>query len=93
MLRHHELRGMVQVASAGIIAEPAPVGQHLVLRCGSEGGNIGKVRDETLVIGDDAGDLGLLQHDFRQPHRVRIASLLPRQAVSTMLFLPLDQAP
>jgi hypothetical protein len=91
MYFHDNLRGTVQVAAARVIAEAAPVRQHVIYAGGGQRCDIGKGCDEALVIGENGGYLGLLQHDLGQPHPVCIGTL-PRQAVTAMYFLPADDA-
>ena len=55
-------------------------------------GEIGEAREETLIVGNDRGDLGLLEHDLRQPDAVRIARILPGQIVAAVATLPRDDA-
>ena len=85
------LRGLMQVASAGVVAEAAPVGEYLVFRCGSQHCNVRKCGNKAQVVGNDGGDLRLLQHNFGQPHAVSILPL-PGQVVATVLFLPANEA-
>ncbi len=88
---HDELRRTVQIARTRVVAQPAPVRQHVVLARRCERGNIRETCYEALVIRDDGGDLGLLQHDLGQPHTVGIRTL-PRQAVAAILALPANEA-
>ena len=64
MLLHDELCCTVQIARTRVVAEAAPVRQYGIFADGSECGNGGEAGYETVVIGDDGGDLGLLQHYF-----------------------------
>ena len=86
-----DLRGAMQVAAARVIAEAAPVREHLLFGRGGECGDGRERCDEALVIGDDGGDLRLLQHDLGQPHTVGIRAL-PGQVVAAVRALPGDQA-
>ena len=76
------LRGRVQVAGAGVVAEPGPQREHVVERRRRQRGDIRQCRDETLEVGNHHPHLRLLQHDFRQPHPVRRARMLPGQVVA-----------
>ena len=79
MIAQHRDRASVQVPRPRIIAEPGPHPQHLVERGAAERRDIGPARQEFLEIGPDGFDAGLLQHDLRQPHAVRIGPLARRR--------------
>jgi len=80
--------GAVQIARAGVVAQPAPHGEYVILGGGGEAGKVGKALEEALVIRHDCGDLRLLQHDFRQPDPVRVARALPGKIVTAKRLLP-----
>ena len=82
------LRGLVQIASARIVAQAGPASEHVLLGRQRECGNIRKALDEPVVVGNDRGHLGLLQHDFRYPDCIGIAAVLPRQVMTPVAFLP-----
>ena len=69
--------GSVQIARPGVIAEAGPQVQHLVHAGICQCGDIRILRYETKVVGNDRLDLGLLQHDFRDPDPVGRWILLP----------------
>ena len=79
----HTLRGAVQVAGAGVIAEAGPEVQHFVDGRVGQRHDVRKARNETLEVRDHRRDLRLLQHDLRHPHAVRRTVALPRQVVAT----------
>ena len=66
-------------------------GDPFVFGRGGQAGDIGKGAAKTRVVVEHGGDLGLLQHDFRQPHAVGVGAL-PGQAVAAVAALPADQA-
>ena len=78
MVAQHRDRAGVQIARPRIIAESGPHPQHVVERSASERRDIRPARNEFFEIGPNGLHAGLLQHDFRQPHPVRI-SPLPRR--------------
>ena len=88
----HQLRRALQVARARVIAQAAPQPQHLVLRRAGERGDIGEALEKALVIGNHRGDLGLLQHDFRDPDAIGVARALPGQVVAAVAPMPGEQA-
>ncbi len=75
-LDHGAGAGM-QIAGAGVIAEPGPGFEHIVERRRRQRAQIGPARQETRVIGRDGLDRGLLQHDFGEPDAIRIGALGP----------------
>ena len=91
VLGHHGAGAAVQVAGATVVPQPAPHGHHLVLGCRGEGMHIGKPVEEARVVAQDGAHLGLLQHDFGQPHAVGITGALPGQAMPPVASLPLHQ--
>ena len=83
----HANGGLVQVACARIVTEPLPVLQHLVDAGVGQRAQVGKALQEILVIGYYRADLGLLQHDFRQPYAVGVL-LLPGQVATAVAMKP-----
>jgi hypothetical protein len=69
----------VQVAGAAVVAEPGPVGEHVVEGRVGEALHRREAPHPALPVGDDRGDPRLLQHDLRDPDRVRVPALAPRQ--------------
>lgn len=92
MLGHDGACRRVQIARATVVAKPAPQREHVVFRGGGQGRQIGEMGDKALEIGDDRGNLGLLQHDFRQPDTVGVACALPWQGMAAVVQLPVDDA-
>ena len=62
--------GALQVAGARVVAEARPQVQHFIDRRRGERRHVGEARHEALVVRDDGGHLGLLQHDLRHPHPI-----------------------
>ena len=71
------MRGAAEVPGARVVPQPLPNGENLVFGRGGEGGERREAGEEALEIRDDGGDARLLEHDFAQPHAVRVARLLP----------------
>ena len=88
MQGHHILRAAMQIACATVIAQAAPQGQDIIQRRGGQGLHIREALQEALEIAQHRADLGLLQHDLRQPHAVRVTHALPWQVVAPLLALP-----
>jgi hypothetical protein len=62
---HYCVRGGVQIASAGVVAEPAPECEDLILGLRRQDWRYsGKRATETRVVREDRRDLRLLQHDL-----------------------------
>ena len=85
------LRGGMQVACAGVIAKAGPQREHVVQRCRGKRRDVRQGRHEAFEVGHDDADLRLLQHDFRQPHAVRRARMLPGQVVAAIAIEPVQQ--
>src|SRR5690606_16208443 len=88
MLRDDDFRRLVQVARAGVVAQAGPQVQDFIFRRVGQGLDGGQGCHEPIEITEYGGDLGLLQHDFRNPHPVRRDALLPRQIFAAMLVIP-----
>ena len=88
---HDLFGGFVQVARPAVVAQALPECEYVVFGCGGEGGYGGKGGEEARVVAGHGGDLGLLEHDFRQPDAVGVAAV-PGQVVAAVLFLPVYQA-
>jgi hypothetical protein len=69
----------VQVAGAAVVAEPGPVSEHVVERGVGQALHRREAAHPALPVRDDGGHPGLLQHDLRDPDRVRVAALAPGQ--------------
>ncbi|MNI91098.1 hypothetical protein D3C73_1487140 [compost metagenome] len=78
----------MQVAGAGVVAQPRPIRHHVFLRGGGKRGHVRKALQETFVIRNHRGHLRLLQHDLGQPDPIRVTCVLPGQIVAAMLALP-----
>lgn len=76
------LRGLLHVADAGVIAESFPEFVDAFRRSFCERCDRGERLHPTFPIGDHRPDLGLLEHDFRNPDGVRIAGATPREVAS-----------
>ena len=72
-------RGAMQVLGPPVEAESTPGREDFVVVRRSEGGDRGEAGEETLVVALDRVDLRLLEHDFADPDRVRIARAPPGQ--------------
>ena len=68
----HDLRGLVQVARTAVVAEPGPQVQDFVLGRRGQCLDVGQRCHETVEVTEHGADLGLLQHDFRDPHPVGV---------------------
>src|SRR5437773_9933419 len=78
------LRGLLQVARAAVITKAGPQPQHFLFRRSGERVEIGEAFEKPFVIGNPRGDTRLLQHDFRQPHAIRVARAAPGQVALEM---------
>ena len=85
------LRCLMQVAGAGVVTQAGPEVQDLVLIGVGQRCNVRKTCHEALEIGNHGADLGLLQHDFRDPNPIGRARVLPRQIMPAMAIKPGQQ--
>ena len=69
----------MQHARAAVVAEAGPGGEDVCLRGEGESDGGGEAPQELLVVGDDGGDSGLLEHDLGDPGAVGIADAAPGQ--------------
>ena len=86
----HDLRGLVQVARTAVVAEPGPQVQDFVLGRRGQCLDVGQRCHETVEVTEHGADLGLLQHDFRDPHPVGGDALLPGQVLATVTVVPVE---
>ena len=84
----------VQIAGAGVVAEPLPQVQDLVEGGRGERRNVRPARDELVKIRSDGRYAGLLQHDFAEPDMIGIwmtAGRYPPRQVSALAIVPGEQ--
>ena len=89
MIGHHLAGGGVQVARAGVIAQPFPGLEHVV-ELGS--GQVGQSREATQkapVIGHDRRYLRLLKHHLADPNPVRVWLIAPGKITPLVVLLTL----
>ena len=86
-----QLRRLLQVARAGIVAEALPKLEDSAFLCGGERLHIRERLHKPVVIADDGFDARLLEHDLRDPHAVRLAAAPPGQ-VARVFPVPRQQA-
>src|SRR5262245_9117571 len=72
-------RGSAEVSSAAVVAQACPGLQQIIIGRVGERWNIGKAREESLIVRNYRGDTRLLQHDLRDPDAVRLAGVAPRE--------------
>ena len=88
MLLHHDLGTAVQIARPAVIPQAAPQTHHIVDAGLRQISHRGQMLRKSFKVVPHRHNLGLLQHDFRQPDAVGIDRVLPGQAVAPMAFLP-----
>ena len=64
MFFHDGNRGGAEISGARIIAKALPGVQHLMFGSDGESGEIGESLHPFIIIRDDGGDLGLLEHEL-----------------------------
>jgi hypothetical protein len=76
-----------QISGAGVVAEALPGVQDVIFGSSGERGEIGEAAKPLFIIGDDGGDLGLLEHELGDEDRVRIGSAAPGK-IAGVLAIP-----
>ncbi|WP_019360409.1 hypothetical protein [Pseudomonas asplenii] len=64
--------------------------QHFVFGRGGQGFDGWQRGHEPVEVVQYGADLGLLQHDFRHPHPIRVDVLLPGQIVTPVAVVPVQ---
>ena len=83
-------RALMQPPRSLVVAESAPGGQYVIFARRGERFDIRKPGKENPVMLKHGDDTRLLQHDFAEPDRVRIASAPPGK-VATIPVVPVEQ--
>lgn len=82
--------GGVEVSRAGVVSQAGPESEDPVERSGGEPADGGEAAQEALIVGNDGGDLGLLEHGFGEPDGVRITGASPGQ-IAVMAVEPFQE--
>lgn len=77
VLFHDGDSSRAQIPGARVVAEPLPGVKDVVLGSGSERCEIGKAPEPVIIIRDDGGNLGLLEHELRDEDRVGVGGAAP----------------
>ncbi len=80
----------MQIAGAGVVAEPGPQMQHLIERGVCQIGHGRKTRHKALKVGDNGSDLRLLQHHLGEPYFVGCFFSLPGQGFTPVFVVPVQ---
>ena len=90
MFGHSKPSGFVQIAATRVIAQASPQVQYIIQRSLCEIGKCGKALHKALEVGDDRGNLSLLQHDLGDPDTIGCDGLLPRQILAAVAIKPIQ---
>ena len=90
IVRDDLLRGLLQVAHAGIVAEALPELVQPVGVARGEGRNVRKLGEETGIVALHGLDARLLEHDLGEPDVIGFAVTPPGQ-VAFVPFIPAEQ--
>jgi hypothetical protein len=77
MFFHDGDSGRAEISSASVVAESLPGMKDVAFGSGGEGGEVGKTLEPLIIIRDDGGYLGLLQHELRDEDGVGIGGAAP----------------
>jgi len=80
----------VKIMRPCVVAETLPRMKDFVFRCSSHRGEIGEVADPVIIIRDNSGNLGLLEHELRDENGVRIAGFAPGESAA-IVAIPINQ--
>ena len=80
----------MKISRASVIAEPLPRAKYLVFGSAGQAGEIGKSAQPLLIIGNDRGDLRLLEHELGDENCVRIAGPAPGE-IAPVISIPTQQ--
>ena len=82
------LRRLLEITGAGIVTKAGPMAEHVIHRGRGERFHVWKALHKSFEVGDNRIDLGLLQHDFRNPHAVWVPVMMPGQVVPAVFVVP-----
>ena len=74
---HDNSSGGVQIARPRVITEALPRVEDVIFRSPSQRGEMGETAEPLIIIWDNGGNLGLLEHELGDEDGVGIASLAP----------------
>jgi len=80
----------VQIARASVVTKPLPGVQNIALRSASQRVKIRKAPEPSIVIGQNAGNLSLLKHEFGNENCIRVPRVTPGQ-IAAMAVVPAKQ--
>lgn len=86
------LCGSVKVTCTSVVAKTAPMAQNIVWRRIGQYPQDGKTCQESLEVRHHRTDLGLLEHDLRDPDGVRFPGSLPWKGMTAVNPLPTNDA-
>src|SRR5262249_55537609 len=81
----------MEIPGARVVAKSRPQVKYVVDGRIREGANSREALDEALVVGNDGGDLRLLQHDFGHPDAIGGAVVLPWEVVTAVPGMPVEE--
>jgi len=87
---HHSLCCGVEISCAHVIAEALPDPQNVIFGSAGECSEIRKSAEPFVVIGNDGGDLSLLEHELRDEDGVWVARSAPGE-VAAMAAIPAEK--
>jgi hypothetical protein len=80
--------GPMKVEGAAVVAEPGPLADNVGGGGGGESFDGGPAFEPAVVVGEDAVDLGLLEHDFGHEDGVGVADQSPGEVVAAVEAVP-----
>ena len=74
--------GGAEISGAGVVAKTLPGVENVVFGGGGERGEVGEAPEPLIIIRNDGGDLGLLEHEFGNEDGVGIGGAAPGESAS-----------
>ena len=81
---HDDSSGRVQIARPRVIAKALPRVEDVIFRSPGQRGEMGEAAEPLIIIRDNDGNLGLLEHELGDEDGVGIASLAPGEDAPVM---------
>ncbi len=72
--------GGAEISGAGVVAKALPGVEHVVFGGGGERGEVREAPEPLIIIRDNGGDLGLLEHEFGDEDGVGIGGAAPGES-------------
>ena len=93
MFFHNDLCRCSKITGPRVVAQPLPGVENFPLGGSGKRGKIREAPHPLFIIGDDGGDLGLLEHELGDEDRVGIAGAAPGKIAAVVAIPGEERAP